>query len=299
MCPRNRHSLVKATQTILLVDDTPANLCLLVDALDGAGYDLRLAESGAAALDQMERMTPDLVFLDAVMPGLDGYAVCVRIKSEPRWISTPVIFMTGLTEPTEKIRAFDVGADDYITRPVHKAEVLAHVWTHLGLRSTQRALEEELALRIDAEAQLSRSLDGAVLVVDSCGRIIFATRLAEILMTKHWPHRVAGQLPAGLCDSRSPLHVRRLQEPGRSDLEMIVLDEAAPARGSLRTLGVSPREADVLFWLAEGKTNGEIAGILGASPRTIEKHVEHILAKLGVESRLAAMRTALDVLRHR
>lgn len=283
--------------TLLLVDDTPANLSLLLDTLGDAGYDLRIAENGQAALNQLERITPDLILLDVVMPGLDGFAVCRRLKSNPRWSGIPVIFMTVLSDPDEKIRAFEAGAIDYVMKPVHPMEVLAHVRTHLRMRALQKSLEEELALRLDAEAQLSESLDRAVVLADAGGRIVFATRLASNLLYKHWPEHPRQKLPPELEHDQGPVRVRRFREAGPKELEMLVLEETGPGPGALRALGLSPREAEVLFWVAEGKANADISVILGTSPRTIEKHVEHILSKLSVESRLAAMRSALEVLR--
>jgi DNA-binding NarL/FixJ family response regulator len=285
--------------TLLLVDDTAANLSLLLAALGGAGYDLRIAESAENALAQLERTTPDLILLDVVMPGMDGFTLCRRIKSDPRWRDVPVIFMTILGDPTEKIRAFDAGAVDYITKPVHPPELVAHVRTHLGLRKLQRSLEEELALRIDAENQLSQSLDRAALLVDAAGRIVFSTRFAEDLLHKHCPGYVGASLPAALRAEHPTLHVRRFSERGRDDLTMLILEEREAAGGpaALRPLGVSPREAEVLYWIAQGKGNGDIATILGASLRTIEKHVERIFDKLGVDSRMAAAMVALRLLR--
>jgi DNA-binding NarL/FixJ family response regulator len=286
--------------TILLVDDTPANLSLLLDALGGAGYDLRIAESGEGALAQLVRTVPDLILLDVMMPGIDGFETCRRIKAHPRWKEVPVIFMTVLDDPTEKVRAFDVGAVDYITKPVHPPELVAHVRTHLGLQALRRSLEEELALRIDAENQLSQSLDRAVLLVDSADRIVFATRLAENLLHKHVGGYKPGTLPAGLKDDAHPaLRVRRFAERGRDELVTLVLEEREASGGpiALRMLGVSPREAEVLYWIAQGKGNSEIALILGTSMRTVEKHVERIFDKLGVDSRVAAAVAALEVLR--
>ena len=292
--------MIAPVHTLLLVDDTPANLSLLLDALGGAGYDLRIAESGESALAQLERTVPDLVLLDVVMPGIDGFEVCRRIKAERRWRDIPVIFMTVLGDSAEKVRAFDVGAVDYITKPVHPAEVIAHVRTHLGLRALRLALEEELALRIDAENQLSQSLDRAVLLVDAGGRIVFTTRFAENLLHKHCRGYEPGTLPGALrTDTHPTLRVRRFAERGRDDLVTLVLEEREAAAGpiALRRLGVSPREAEVLYWIAQGKGNSEIATILGASMRTIEKHVERIFDKLGVDSRVAAAVAALGILR--
>ena len=274
------------TATLLLVDDTPANLSLLLDALGGAGYDLRIAESGEHALSQLLRTVPDLVLLDVVMPGIDGFETCRRMKAHPQWREIPVIFMTVLGDPNEKVRAFEAGAIDYITKPVHPPEVVAHVRTHLGLRALQRSLEEELALRIDAENQLSQSLDRAVLLTDAAGKIVFTTRLAENLLHKHCIGYEPGTLPAPLkADAHPALRVRRFAERGRDDLVTLMLEER------------EPREAEVLYWIAQGKGNSEIAIILGASLRTIEKHVERIFDKLGVDSRVAAAVSALGILR--
>jgi CheY-like chemotaxis protein/DNA-binding CsgD family transcriptional regulator len=283
--------------TVLLVDDTPANLSLLLDALDGAGYDLRVAESGEQALAQLARHPADLILLDVLMPGIDGFTVCQRIKASPAWRDIPVIFMTVVGDATEKVRAFDVGAVDYITKPVHPPELVAHVRTHLGLRALQRSLEEELAVRIDAENQLSQSLDRAVLLVDAAGQIVFSTRLAENLLHKHCPGYAPGRLPEALRGEHPSLRSRWFAEKGRDDPALLVLEErqgSGPA--ALRGLGVSAREAEVLYWIAQGKGNPEIAVILGASPRTIEKHVERIFNKLGVESRVAAAVAAVGVL---
>jgi DNA-binding NarL/FixJ family response regulator len=286
--------------TLLLVDDTPANLSLLLDALGGAGYDLRIAESGESALAQMMRHVPDLVLLDVVMGGIDGFETCRRIKAHPKWRDVPVIFMTVLGDPNEKVRAFDAGAVDYITKPVHPPELVAHVRTHLGLRALQRSLEEELALRVDAENQLSQSLDRAVLLIDATGRIVFATRFAENLLHKHVAGYEPGTLPAALkTDAHPALRARRFAERGSDELVTLVLEERNASVGpiALRQLGVSPREAEVLYWIAEGKGNGEIAIILGTSLRTVEKHVERIFDKLGVDSRVAAAVAALGILR--
>ncbi len=291
--------MIPPAATLLLVDDTPANLSLLLAALDGAGYDLRIAESGESALRQLDLNLPDLVLLDVVMPGIDGFETCRRIKGRPRGGEIPVIFMTVLSDPEEKVRAFDAGAVDYITKPVYPPELVAHVRTHLGLRALQVSLEEELALRIDAENQLSHSLDRAVLLVDATGRIVFTTRLAENLLHRYCLGYEPGTLPPALRgDSHPALRARRFAERGREDLVTVVLEEREAAGGpvALRSLGVSPREAEVLYWIAQGKGNADIAKILGTSMRTIEKHVERIFDKLGVDSRVAAAVRAIGVL---
>lgn len=283
---------------VLIVDDTPANLSLLLDALSEAGHHILVAESGKSALALLDHTTPDLVLLDLLMPGLDGVATCKRLKERPECRDVPVIFMTAVEEPAQKLRAFEVGALDYITKPVYPPEVLARVAAHLKIRSLQRSLADELALRIEAEEQLRHSLDRAVVLADAAGHIVFSTRLAEDLLHKHFPDRVNRSLPAGMAEYGG-LVVRRFAETGRNDLQMLVLEERGkpPGPSALFRLGLTPREAEVLYWIAQGKSNPDIATILNANVRTVHKHVEHIFQKLGVETRNAAMLAALDVLR--
>lgn len=281
---------------VLVVDDTPANLSLLLDALGEAGHEVLVAESGRSALALLDHTTPDLVLMDLVMPDLDGVATCARLKERPECRALPVIFMTAIDEPSQKLRAFEAGAIDYVTKPVFPREVLARVAAHLQIRALQRSLADELALRIEAEEQLSQSLDRAVVLADGAGRIVFSTRLAEDLLHKHHPERPAGLLPAAFA---ATLVVRRFAEAGRGDLQLLVLEEPGtpPGPKALMALGLTPREAEVLYWLAQGKSNPDIATILGANVRTVHKHVEHIFQKLGLETRNAAMLAALEVLR--
>lgn len=287
-----------AAAKVLVVDDTPANVALLLDALTEAGHELLVAESGRSALALLEHNLPELILLDVVMPGLDGFATCKQIKARAEWRNIPVLFMTALNEPDEKVRAFAAGAVDYIIKPVYPPEVLARVAAHLQIRALQTSLADELALRVEAENQLSQSLDRAVVLADAAGRIVFSSRLAEDLLHKHFPMRAPGTLPHSL-EAAGSLAVRRFAEPGRTDLVMLVLEEqgAPPGPAALMKLALTPREAEVLYWVAQGKSNPDIATILGSSVRTVHKHMEHIFQKLGLETRNAAALAALEILR--
>ncbi|MCF3652171.1 response regulator transcription factor [Synoicihabitans lomoniglobus] len=288
------------TATVLVVDDTPANVGVLLEALGDAGHEVLVAESGQSALAQLQHATPDLILLDVMMPGLDGFETCRRLKQNAKWRSIPVLFMTALDEPAQKVRAFDEGAVDYIVKPFFEQEVLARVKTHLELLSLRRNLEDELALRIDAENQLAKSLDRAVIITDARGMVVFTTRLAESLLHRHCDdYQTAGELPASLRRPDSGLTLRRFTESGRDDLSFFVLEEKAPSPNpsALLALGLTSREAEVLWWIAQGKSNPDIATILGAGVRTIHKHVENIFRKLGCETRAAAAVTAQEALR--
>lgn len=285
---------------VLVVDDTPANLSLLLDALSEAGYDVLVAESGRSALSLLEHTTPDLILIDLIMPGMDGITTCQRLKQRPESADIPVLFMTAVEVPEQKLRAFEAGAVDYITKPAYPPEVLARVTAHLQIRALQKSLADELALRLEAEAQLSQSLDRAVVLADSTGRIVFSTRLASDLLHKHFADHFGDRLPAALVGGNvSQLIIRRFAERDRNDLQMLVLEEkgAPPGPAALLALGLTAREAEVLYWIAQGKSNPDIATILSANVRTVHKHVEHIFQKLGLETRNAAMLAALEVLR--
>jgi two-component system sensor histidine kinase/response regulator len=133
-------------ETILIVDDTPANLSVLVDTLSEAGYQLMVAEDGEDALAQTAHTRPDLILLDVMMPGLDGFETCARLKASADTRDIPVIFITALNETGEKVRAFGAGAVDYITKPIQHEEALARIGTHLTIRRLRQKLEQQLTL---------------------------------------------------------------------------------------------------------------------------------------------------------
>ena len=135
-----------AAAHLLVVDDTPLNLDLLRDVLSPF-YRVRLATSGENALKLIQKNPPDLILLDIMMPGMDGYSVCHTLKADPRYSHIPIIFVTAMTDAHDETRGFDVGAVDYITKPISAPVVLARVKTHLALNNQRRALEQEVRER--------------------------------------------------------------------------------------------------------------------------------------------------------
>jgi len=127
---------------VLVVDDTIDNLRLLSDILDHRGYEVRAVTSGAQALLAAAADPPDLILLDITMPDMDGYEVCRRLKAQPASRDVPVIFLTALNETADKVKGFDIGGVDYVTKPFQVEEVLARVQTHVALRQAQVALAE-------------------------------------------------------------------------------------------------------------------------------------------------------------
>jgi chemotaxis protein methyltransferase CheR len=148
--------------TILVVDDTPANITVLLEYLDRQGFTVLVARDGESALEQACYAGPDLILLDVLMPGVDGYETCRRLKQHPQTREIPIIFITALADIADKVRGFGLGAVDYVTKPFQQDEVLARVSTHMTLRRLQRALQsanERLEQRVaERTAELERAL---------------------------------------------------------------------------------------------------------------------------------------------
>ncbi|HOU14729.1 MAG TPA: response regulator [Anaerolineae bacterium] len=143
---------------ILVVDDNPANLRLLAGILSEQGYAVRPARSGHTALSAVRLALPDLILLDIMMPDIDGYTVCEQLKADGRTRDIPVIFISALHETIDKVRAFALGAVDFITKPFHADEVLARVRTHVALRAAQRQLEDQNTRLEWANNELAREV---------------------------------------------------------------------------------------------------------------------------------------------
>lgn len=131
--------------TILIVDDTPTNLDVISETLSDAGFKVAIATSGERALQQIDRRPPELILLDVMMPGMDGFETCRRLKAMPQHREIPVIFMTALSDTDSKVQALELGAVDYITKPFHEREVLARVKTHLQLSRLTQDLASQVA----------------------------------------------------------------------------------------------------------------------------------------------------------
>jgi DNA-binding NarL/FixJ family response regulator len=277
---------------VLLVDDMPQSLGALGSELEAAGYTVLMAPSGEAALQRLDLAIPDAILLDAVMPGLSGFEACRRIKARPECSHVPVIFMTGLSETADIVAGFDAGGVDYVVKPVRAQEVLARLATHVHNARAARMARQAL------------DVGGlGVLVVDRRGRIAWQSPqaqrwLAEVFADAAGDERARWLLAVdsanAACRSRTPdgrvLMARRLGDVGIGEamwlLSLQPADDASPSR--LATASLTPRETEVLSWIAKGKTNRDVADILGLSPRTVNKHLEHVFEKLGVETRAAA-----------
>jgi DNA-binding response OmpR family regulator len=140
---------------ILAVDDKPENLSLLFDLLDGKGYEVLVSQNGESALARAEATQPNLILLDVMMPGIDGFETCRKLKANHATTGIPIIFMTAVTETAEKVKGFELGAVDYITKPIQAKEVLARVHTHLTVQRLQRDVQAALDREMEQKKRLT------------------------------------------------------------------------------------------------------------------------------------------------
>lgn len=147
------------TNSILIVDDNNNNIRVLFEILHNSGFQVSVVKSVEMALEKVPSIQPDLILLDVMMPGIDGFETCSRLKANENTKDIPIIFMTALTELENKIKGLQLGAVDYITKPIHVEEVLARVNVHLSLINTQNNLLEEISERREAEAKLQQTLN--------------------------------------------------------------------------------------------------------------------------------------------
>ncbi len=160
----NLNEPVRNIPTVLIVDDTPANLETLHRYFESLGFEIMMARSGTTALRRAEYMKPDIILLDVLMPGMDGYETCIRFKSNKETKHIPIIFMTALDDTLHKVKGFQVGAADYITKPFQIEEVYARVQTHLALRDLQSKLEQQnkrLQIEIQERQEIAKALQKA------------------------------------------------------------------------------------------------------------------------------------------
>jgi len=169
---------------ILIVDDRPENLEILSDTLTRAGFEIAVAIDGESAIEQIQYELPELILLDVMLPGIDGFETCRRLKSNSVTKDIPVIFMTALIDTQDKVKGLSLGAVDYITKPFQEEEVLARVKLHLGLRSLTKELAKQNALlkqEIEARALAEAALQKLTLELEQ--RVM--TRTAELSQALH------------------------------------------------------------------------------------------------------------------
>jgi DNA-binding NarL/FixJ family response regulator len=298
----------KSKGIVLVADDSPDSLEMLNEALINEGYTIFVALDGQQAISIAERMSPDIIIMDAIMPNLDGFEACKQLKANTELRDVPVIFMTGLSNSEDIIKGLEAGGVDYVSKPVNLDVLIARIQVHLRnsrlTRSARNALDE---------------IGQQSFACDNNGTITWSTASTRDLLSKMEQHSnwqentLTTQISTWLShkpDKNSSLNIKGLEHSlqlryignlsADEHLLRFVNDDEEAIRTSLRAhFQLTDREAEVLFWIAKGKTNREIAQILAMSPRTVNKHLEQIYKKLEVDNRTSAAAMCLEYLNAR
>jgi DNA-binding NarL/FixJ family response regulator len=285
----------------LVVDDSLETLAMLTDALSMEGMQVITAASGRAALMEVDKTRPDIILMDALMPGLDGFTTCKLLKAEKGLEDVPIIFMTGLNESESVVKALASGGVDFITKPVPFDQLFARMKVHLSnaikARSSRNALD---------------STGRRIVAVDENALILWTTPQAEDMLQQAGYAKDPGQLISwevgdwlamengaetfSLSDDK--LTFKKVESKRGNEILLRLMDGKKGSDEDLLMMAfdLTYREAEVLLWITHGKSNKEIAEILDISHRTVNKHLEQIFVKLAIENRTAAATMAVRVL---
>ncbi|BCK76518.1 two component response regulator LuxR [Acetobacter aceti NRIC 0242] len=297
------------TSIVLVVDDEPVNLSLATDILEAGGFTVLVAQSADDGLAILADVLVDLVLLDAVMPGKDGFQMCRIMKAVPDYRDIPVVFMTGLSGQDDIVQAFEAGSVDYIVKPIQPAELLARTRTHLdNARKTKKLFR---AINFSGRHFLATDREGVVQwfspqVPSIIGSIASHDTTVRLPVdTLRWlqacinsPSSVDASYRQQDTDMEYGVEFSFMGQPEPDEflVRLAVVRDGQDVTCLQIKLGLTVREAEVLYWVAKGKTNRDIAEILSISHRTVNKHLEQIYIKIGVENRAAATARVLQAL---
>lgn len=276
----------------LVVDDNPDSLGMVSMALEQDGMTVLVATDGTSAIELTRRVEPDVILMDAMMPEMDGFETCRRLKFGPNPILTPIVFMTGLTEQEHILKGLQSGGVDYIVKPVNIDEMRARLSTHIV---NSRLLQSAR----DALDRCGR----AVLSFDTSGKLLWGSQnalnnLAQAGLALESDPALRDWI--SICGTQPVSSVPQFEIAGLSlhfvgmtpSLEILVklIQRRLQSKEDVlvEAFDLTPREAEVLYWLTLGKTNRDISAILSLSARTVNKHLEQVFQKMGVDNRTSA-----------
>lgn len=293
---------------VLVIDDSIDSIHMLNDVLEEANFTVLVALEGAQALTITRNIRPDIILLDAIMPNMDGFETCKKLKLNPQLIDVPIVFMTGLSDTEHVVMGLNSGGVDYVTKPINGDELIARMRVHLA----NAHMTQSARMALDTAGQF-------LFTVDLQGHLLWATpqvnqllaaaqgeadmepldqRLPSLL--NHWlKHKPQAGHSLKLPGLLQPLSIEMLNLIDNREYLLRLSNPHQPADDTLalkEQFGVTGREADVLLWIANGKTNREIGLILEMSPRTVNKHLEQVFKKLNVENRTSAAAAAIKCL---
>lgn len=298
MKSRKEHKTV-----VMVVDDDVDSIRMINDSLEEAGMTVLVALEGNQAITISQNIIPDVVLMDAMMPHMDGFETCRRLKENPAFADVPIIFMTGLSDTEHVVMGLNAGGVDYVTKPINTTELLARMDVHLAnarmARSARNALDTagQNLFATDHQGNLLWGTPQVCRCLPPCQTPEyedFRRRLADWL--GHGPE-AGHSMPTRVMDTPRSIEYLTVLDNREYLLRLKTPQNQNSAAAALRErFQLTLRESDVLLWIANGKTNREIGQILEMSPRTVNKHLEQVFRKLGVENRTAAAASAIRVL---
>ena len=291
---------------ILIVDDDPDSVCMLNEALDTEGFSVLVALSGTQALSILSRITPDLILLDAVMPSMDGFETCKRIKDNPRLTEIPVIFMTGLDSDSNVSQSFECGAVDYIQKPIRIVELVKRINLHIDkskvMLSTKFLLDSNglSSFLVDKSCVIKWYTPDAMHLLEQCGfdKMTFSSKIQSLLNPLIQKAEIGKYITIdGNSQSKERITITLSQINDEGFIFAVKRDQNVNKVEILKQkFSLTQREAEILYWVCQGKSNKDMAIILDISPRTVNKHLEAIFSKMMVENRTTAANMALNSL---
>jgi DNA-binding response OmpR family regulator len=283
---------------ILVVDDSPDSLGMINTALDDAGYTVLIALNGTQALSIAEKLQPTVILLDAIMPHMNGFECCPRLRL--LLPLTPIIFMTGLTETEHIVKAFEAGGNDYITKPIRPEELIARIRMHaqnaLYITNAREALDvaRQYVLAVNNEGDILWATPEAEQMLSSTKDYISELTMA----TRQWLAETPTEQDLNIIINQQTLIIRHFKKVGENEhlLKLVHHDVIFNAEALEKLLPLTRRESEVLLWIAHGKSNKEIADILQMSARTVNKHLEQLYPKILADNRASATSIAIKTL---
>lgn len=318
-------------RTILIVDDNFNNIDIVVQHLQAYSFRILTASDGLDGLARAELAHPDLILLDIRMPGIDGLETCRRLKANPSTADIPVIFMSAMADIDHKVRGFEVGAIDYVTKPIEEAELVARVQIHMNLRDLQQRLETRVEERTAAlqteiasheKAQEERELlldllrEQSTQLQEMTHQSLATqgqTQMAYTQMTEQMTGQIhllatvlqqVADILGNVATVEDPITaaqhrleeaqviVTELQQQAQTDDGTEQADEVLSVESPL--LKLSTREYEVFQLLAEGKSNQEMGDILAITPATVSTYRYRIMRKLGLPDTSTLMKVAVE-----
>lgn len=292
---------------VLVAEDDLQSVSALNDLLAKEGFTVLVAMNGDQAVSISEKMPPDIILMDAIMPKMDGFEATQKIKSNSELNHIPIIFMTGLSDNEHVLKGLACGSVDYINKPINHDQLIARLKIHLN--NSRLTLSARQALDEIGQSSITTDISGNIIwQTESAANILNTNSPDPEWILRKLPHLIKKWL-IHEPQKNSSLDLKELNEhiqlkyigrifPGEHLFRLVNNDELFMKQRLKERFNLTDRESEVLLWLSYGKTNREIGVIINMSPRTVNKHLEQIFKKLDVENRTTAAAISLQYISH-